>query len=77
MQAVKVLPKGQITLPREIRKKLAIKEGDMLIIDQADGDIILRKGKTIHDYIGFLPRPAVSIEEIIERATEEAVKERV
>lgn len=77
MLAVKVLHKGQITLPREIRKNLGIKEGDMLIIDEADGDIVMRKGKTIHDYIGFLPRPAVSIEEIIERATEEAVNERV
>ncbi len=76
MQAVKVLPKGQITLPKEMRKILGIKEGDTLVIEKSDGDIIIRKGKTIHDYIGFLSKPAVSIEEVIERATEEAAKER-
>lgn len=76
MQAVKVLPKGQITLPKEMRKSLGIKEGDMLVIEKSDGDIIIKKGKTIHDYIGFLPKPEAPIEEIIEKATEEAVKER-
>lgn len=76
MQAVKVLPKGQITLPKEMRKILGIKEGDTLVIEKSDGDIIIKKGKTIHDYIGFLSKPAVPIEEVIERATEEAVNER-
>jgi AbrB family looped-hinge helix DNA binding protein len=69
MKAVKVLPKGQITLPKEMRKSLSIKEGDTLVIEKSDGDIIIKKGKTIHDYIGFLPKPAVPIEEIIEKAT--------
>ena len=76
MQAVKVLPKGQITLPKEMRKSLGIKEGDTLVIEKSDGDIIIKKGKTIHDYIGFLSKPAVPIEEVIEKATEEAAKER-
>ncbi|MEK6679886.1 MAG: AbrB/MazE/SpoVT family DNA-binding domain-containing protein [Nitrospirota bacterium] len=76
MQAVKVLPKGQITLPKEMRKILGIKEGDTLLIEKSEGDIIIKKGKTIHDYIGFLSKPAIPIEEIIEKATEEAVKER-
>ncbi len=33
MQAVKVLPKGQITLPKKIRKSMNIKDGDTLIIN--------------------------------------------
>lgn len=77
MQAVKVLHKGQITLPKEIREGLDIKEGDTLVIEKTDKEIILKKGKTIHDYIGFLPKPEIPIEEIIEKAVEEAVKERV
>lgn len=77
MQAVKVLPKGQITLPKKIRESLDIKEGDTLTIEKTDSEVILKKGKTIHDYIGFLPKPDVSIEDVIEKATEEAVKERV
>lgn len=77
MQAVKVLPKGQITLPKKIRESLDIKEGDTLTIEKTDSEVILKKGKTIHDYIGFLPKPDIPIEDVIEKATEEAVKERV
>ena len=77
MQAVKVLHKGQITLPKEIREGLDIKEGDTLVIEKTDKEIILKKSKTIHDYIGFLPKPGIPIEEMIEKATEEAVRERV
>ena len=77
MQAVKVLPKGVITLPKEIRESLDIKEGDTLTIEKTDGEVILKKGKTIHDYIGFLPKPEIPIEDVIEKAAVEAVKERV
>lgn len=76
MQAVKVLPKGQITLPKEIRKRLDVQEGDTLVIEKRDNEITLKKGRNIYDYIGFLPKPSVSIDEIIEKATEEAVRER-
>lgn len=75
MQAIKVSPKGQITLPKEIRESLGIKEGDTLTIEKTDGEVILKKGKTIHDYIGFLPKPNIPIEDVIEKATEEAVKQ--
>ncbi len=36
MHTVKVLPKGQITLPKEVRQKLHIQVGDTLLMD-ADG----------------------------------------
>ena len=77
MQAVKVLPKGQITLPKEIRNSLHIKEGDTLVIEKKDGEIILKKGKTIFDYAGTLPNLGISITEMREKAIEEAVKDRV
>ena len=77
MQAVKVLSKGQITLPKKIRKGLHIEEGDTLIIEQTDKEVILRKGKTIFDYAGKLPNLGISIEDMREKAIEEAVKERV
>ena len=76
MPAVKVLPKGQITIPKKIRKHMDIKEGDTLLLEESDGDIVLKKGKTIHDYKGFLPKPDIPIEEMIEKATDEALKER-
>lgn len=75
MNAVKILPKGQITLPNEIRKSMDIKEGDTLLIEKKGEEIVMKKGKTIFDYIGILPNKGLSIEEMREKAIEEAVKE--
>ncbi|MBI5050487.1 MAG: AbrB/MazE/SpoVT family DNA-binding domain-containing protein [Nitrospirae bacterium] len=76
MQAVKVLPKGQITLPKKVRKNFGIKEGDSLVLEEEKGKIVLKKGKTIFDFIGFLPNLGMSIEEMREKAIEEVAKER-
>jgi len=77
MKVVKVLSKGQITLPKKIRESLHIKEGDTLLIEKKGGDIILKKGKTIFDYAGTLPNLGISIEEMREKAIEKAVRDRV
>ncbi|HAK87637.1 MAG: hypothetical protein A2X55_08940 [Nitrospirae bacterium GWB2_47_37] len=77
MHAVKVLPKGQITLPKNVRKKLGIDVGDALVLEDVKGGIMLKKGKTLFDYIGFLPKPDMPIEDMIEKATEEAIRDRV
>lgn len=67
MLAVKVLPKGQITLPKEVRQKLHIQVGDTLLLD-ADGEqVFFRRGKTIFDFKGVLPSMGMTIEEIRER----------
>lgn len=76
MQAVKVLPKGQITLPKKIRQHLGIHVGDALVIEEQKDQIVIKKGKTIYDFIGTLPALDISIEEMIEKATEEAMIER-
>ena len=76
MQAVKILPKGQITLPKEIRESLDVKEGDTLVIEKADDGIMLKKGKTIFDFTGTLPDLGMSIEEIREKAVKEGIKDR-
>jgi len=75
MQAVKVLPKGQITLPKKIREKLGIKVGDALVLEEGIEGIVLKKGKTIFDYAGTLPNLGMSVREMIEKATEEVAKE--
>ena len=75
MQTVKVLPKGQITLPKRVRKKLKIGVGDRLLIEEEEEKIVLKKGKTIFDYIGTLPSLGMSIAKMREKAVEEAVKE--
>ena len=42
---IKVSSKGQIVIPREIRKKLNVKGGEKLLVLTCDGDIVLRKAK--------------------------------
>lgn len=68
MQTVKVLPKGQITLPKEIRKKLDIREGDTLLLDTDGLQATIKKGKTIFDFKGTLPSLGMNIDEIREKA---------
>lgn len=75
MLAVKVLPKGQITLPKAVRKTLHIEEGDTLLLEAQADQLILKKGKTIFDFIGVLPSRGRTIDEIREQALAEAAKE--
>ncbi len=60
---VKVSPKGQIVIPKDIRKRLALAAGERLLVMSRDEEIIIKK-------LGKL-----SIEEIAER-TETAAKEK-
>jgi AbrB family looped-hinge helix DNA binding protein len=73
MLAVKVLPKGQITLPKEVRQKLHIQVGDTLLMDSDGEQVIFRKGKTIFDFKGVLPNLGMSIDEIREKAVARGV----
>jgi AbrB family looped-hinge helix DNA binding protein len=75
MQTVKVLPKGQITLPKQVRRKLKIEVGDRLLVEEDEEKIVLKKGKTIFDYIGSLPSLGMSTEKMREKAVAEAAKE--
>jgi AbrB family looped-hinge helix DNA binding protein len=59
---IKVSSKGQIVIPREVRKKMGVKGGEKLLVLTHNGDILLRKTKEL------------SIEDIakkIEKATSE------
>jgi len=75
MTSVKVLPKYQITIPKLIRKKLNLHLGDAVVFVEEKEKIVLSKGKTIYDYVGTLPGTGMSIEEIRNKATQEAMKD--
>lgn len=47
---IKVSSKGLITLPKKIRSRLGISEGDYLTITSDDDRIIFRKAKIDIDY---------------------------
>ncbi len=40
---IKVSSKGQIVIPRDVRKKLGMRGGEKLLVLTCDGDILLRK----------------------------------
>jgi AbrB family looped-hinge helix DNA binding protein len=42
MPLVKVVRNGQVTIPKEIREKLGIKEGDFLEVEPADQGVFLK-----------------------------------
>jgi len=44
---IKVSSKGQIVIPREVRKKLGVTGGEKLLVLTKDGDILLRKTKEL------------------------------
>jgi AbrB family looped-hinge helix DNA binding protein len=67
MLAVKVLPKGQITLPKEVRQKLHIQVGDTLLMDTDGEQAVIRRGKTIFDFKSVLPSMGMTIDEIREK----------
>ena len=73
MLAVKVLPKGQITLPKKLRERLHIREGDTLILEPGADQIVLKKGKTIFDFAGALPNLGMTIDELREKAVAQGV----
>ena len=44
---IKVSPKGQIVIPKEIRKRLGVRSGEKLLVLTRDGDILLRKAQEV------------------------------
>ena len=76
MQAVKVLPKWQITIPKGVREKLKIRVGDTIVVEERDGEIILKKGKTIFDYAQSLPDLGMTVDQIREKAIAGMAHER-
>ena len=76
MQAVKILPKWQITIPKKAREKLKIRVGDTMVLEEREGEIVLKKGKTIFDYTESLPNLGMTIDEMRAKAAAEVARER-
>jgi AbrB family looped-hinge helix DNA binding protein len=49
---VKITRKGQTTIPREFREKLGLKEGDMVLIEYRDNELIIKPVKKLEDLGG-------------------------
>lgn len=71
----KVTSKGQVTLPKEVRERLRLREGDKIrFTAEEDGRIVMaRGGHSIRDMFGILGKPPRSltlkeIDEVIRQA---------
>jgi AbrB family looped-hinge helix DNA binding protein len=74
MLNVRVNPKGQITLPREIRRKLKIKPGDQMAVILDGEQIVFRPfTKTLLDMRGSIK---VKGEQDFDKIRQEALKKR-
>jgi antitoxin PrlF len=77
---IKVSSKGQIVIPREIRRKLGVKGGEKLLVLTCDGDILLRKTKdlSIEDIVKKLEKATseIDVDKIVAEAVEWARKSK-
>jgi len=73
----KVSSRGQVAVPKAIREKMSIKEGDTVLFEERDGEVYIRKVKNFLELEGTLPSLKLTVEEIREKAMEEMAKEVV
>jgi len=76
---IKVLQKGKITIPIEIRNRLAIKEGDTLTLEVREGRLILLPPRTVPNPTDLLSGLAegVAIEEPVRDELRRAAARRL
>lgn len=63
MYRAKVTSKGQVTIPKELRKKIGITSGDYLCIKETRAGYVIRKEiqeDTFDKYVGYLNKPGKS-----------------
>ena len=70
MYSAKLTSKGQITIPKKVRERLGISEGEAVYFVEVDGEFRIKKAvlKSPFDkWVGFLKNPSgQSVDELIE-----------
>ena len=54
MQTSVISQKGQVVIPKQIRDKLELKEGDVLKFTIAKGKILIERAPTTEEMFGFI-----------------------
>lgn len=80
MQKIRMMRKGQVVIPARIRKKYALKEGSMLVVEEGQGVIKLMPKVKLRSLWGTWPEldfETISKEIIEDRERDEEIeKER-
>lgn len=50
----KITSKGQITLPKEVRKILDVHEGSVVVFEKEDDRVVIKSARTLKEFRGFL-----------------------
>ncbi|RMH81011.1 MAG: AbrB/MazE/SpoVT family DNA-binding domain-containing protein [Acidobacteria bacterium] len=53
-EVAKIMARGLIALPSDVRKRLGLKEGDLVRIEVKDDQLIIKKEQRIYDLKGSL-----------------------
>lgn len=72
---VRIQEKGQVTIPRDIRRKLALKKGDLVTFVETDEGVMIKPAEVIVsdalDVIGeALKEKGLSLDQLMERGRE-------
>lgn len=73
--AVRVQQKGQVTIPRQIRRKLGLRTGDLVTFVETDLGVVIQPAEVVIgaalDEIGrALKAKGLSLEQVLERSRE-------
>lgn len=75
MSIARVYAKGQITLPKTVRDALDVSPGDSVVIEERNGEAVIRKPRGILEADGLgTPKKRVSWKEARKVAREERVQ---
>lgn len=81
-EQVKVLKKGKITIPAEVRRRLGIKEGDTIALEMIGGRLVLHPPNVVLNPTQTLSGLATgvslgaSVKDVMARAVSERVKRK-
>ncbi|HOU96618.1 MAG TPA: type II toxin-antitoxin system PrlF family antitoxin [Bacteroidales bacterium] len=81
MELARISSKGQITIPKEVRKKLNLKEGDKVLFIEEDGKVVIANAsymafKEIQQAMkGEAERQGLTSEEDVNKLIKEVRKE--
>ncbi len=72
----KVTSKGQITIPKEVRKMLDIQTGSIIVFEKEDDKLVVKAAKTLRDFKGILKgrQRSADFEEVRRKAKEHVGK---
>ncbi|MCS6876525.1 MAG: AbrB/MazE/SpoVT family DNA-binding domain-containing protein [Aquificaceae bacterium] len=75
-EIAKVMARGLIALPSDARKKLGLKEGDLVKIEVKDDQLIIKKEQRVYDLKGSLQPQSGGVKTFAQILAEEMQKQK-